>query len=77
MIRACLIAATAILSACATRTVVPPPKVIEIPVAQPVPAACARLRALTLPAGSTAQDVIEAQQRVIVEYEAQVRECSR
>lgn len=42
----------------------------------PQPAACARLRALDLPAGSSAQDVIEAQQAVILAYELQVRECA-
>jgi hypothetical protein len=56
---------------------VQPPRIVEIPVPVPQPAACKRLRAVTLPAGSTAQDVIEAQHRVILEYEAQVRECAR
>ncbi len=62
---------------CAGPAVVQPPRIVEIPVPVPQPAACKRLRAVTLPAGSTAQDVIEAQHRVILEYEAQVRECAR
>lgn len=62
---------------CAGPAVVPQTRLVEVPVAVPQPAACKRLRAVTLPAGSTAQDVIEAQQRVILEYEAQVRECAR
>ena len=65
------------LMGCAGPAVVQPPRIVEIPVPVPQPAACKRLRAVTLPAGSTAQDVIEAQQRVIVEYEEQVRECAR
>ena len=65
------------LMGCAGPAVVQPPRTVEIPVPVPQPAACKRLRAVTLPAGSTAQDVIEAQQRVIVEYEEQVRECAR
>lgn len=43
----------------------------------PLPAACARLRALELPSGSTAQDVIEAQHVLILEYELQVAACAR
>ena len=62
---------------CAGRAVVQPPRIVEIPVPVPQPAACKRLRAVTLPAGSTAQDVIEAQHRVIVEYEEQVMTCAR
>jgi len=56
---------------------VQPPRIVEIPVPVPQPAACKRLRAVTLPAGSTAQDVIEEQHRVIVEYEEQVKQCAR
>jgi len=48
-----------------------------VPAYQPQPAACRRIRAVTLPDGSTAQDVIEAQHRALLEYEAQVRQCSR
>ena len=62
---------------CAGPAVVQPPRIVEIPVPVLQPAACKRLRAVTLPAGSTAQDVIEAQQAVILQYEAQVRECAR
>ena len=65
------------LMGCAGPAVVQPPRIVEIPVPVPQPAACKRLRAVTLPAGSTAQDVIEAQQRVIVEYEEQVKQCAR
>jgi hypothetical protein len=66
-----------LLSSCAGQPVAPPSKIIEVPVHVPQPAACARLRAVTLPAGSTAQDVIEEQHRVIVEYEQQVTQCAR
>lgn len=54
-----------------------PPKVIEVPVHVPQPAACARIRAVDLPPGSSAQDVIETQHRVILEYEAQITQCAR
>lgn len=62
---------------CAGPVAVQPPRIVEVPVHVPQPAACARLRAVTLPAGSTAQDVIEEQHRVIVEYEEQVKQCAR
>ena len=62
---------------CAGPAVVQPPRIVEIPVPVPQPAACARLRAVTLPAGSTAQDVIETQARVILEYESQIISCSK
>ena len=62
---------------CAGPAVVQPPRIVEIPVPVPQPAACKRLRAVILPAGSTAQDVIEAQHRTILEYEEQVRTCAR
>lgn len=65
------------LTGCAGPVAVQPPRIVEVPVHVPQPAACKRLRALPLPAGSTAQDVIEAQQRVLLEYEAQVRECAQ
>lgn len=62
---------------CAGRAVVPQTRIVEIPVPVEQPAACSRLREVTLPDGSTAQDVIEAQHRALLEYEAQVRQCSR
>ena len=65
------------LMGCAGPAVVQPPRIVEIPVPVPQPAACARLRAVTLPAGSTAQDVIETQARVILEYESQIISCSK
>ena len=65
------------LAACAGRAVVLPPKLIPIPTPVEQPAACKRLRAVDLPAGSTAQDVIEAQHRVLLEYEQQVIHCAR
>lgn len=64
-------------ASCAGRAVVPQTRIVEIPVPVEQPAACKRLRAVTLPAGSTAQDVIEAQHRVLIEYEAQVIACAR
>lgn len=66
-----------ISTGCSAPVVVPSTKLVEVPIVVPQPAACARLRALDLPTGSTAQDVIEAQQAVILQYEAQVRECAR
>jgi hypothetical protein len=66
-----------LLSSCAGQPVAPPSKIIEVPVHVPQPAACKRLRAVTLPAGSTAQDVIETQARVILEYESQIISCSK
>ena len=65
------------LASCADRVVVPSTKIVDVPVHIPQPAACARLRAVTLPAGSTAQDVIEEQHRVLAAYEIQIRECAR
>src|SRR5690606_36268717 len=65
------------LTACAGRAVVQPPKIIQIPTPVEQPAACKRLRAVDLPAGSAAQDVIETQARVIAEYEQQVITCTR
>ena len=65
------------LMGCAGPAVVQPPRIVEIPVPVPQPAACKRLRAVTLPAGSTAQDVIETQARVILEYESQIISCSK
>lgn len=61
---------------CAGPAVVQPPRIVEIPVPVPQPAACARIRAVDLPPGSSAQDVIETQHRVLLEYENQVRACS-
>ena len=71
----CLCLAT--LWGCSSVPVVSPPKIIEIVRPAPVPVACRILRAVVLPQGSTAQDVMEAQARVIVEYEAQVSACAR
>ena len=68
---------TIICASCAGPEVVPQTRIVEVPVHVPQPAACQRLRALPLPDGSTAQDVIEAQQAVILEYERQVIECAR
>lgn len=65
------------LMGCAGPVAVQPPRIVEVPVHVPQPAACARLRAVTLPAGSTAQDVIETQARVILEYESQIISCSK
>jgi hypothetical protein len=62
---------------CSSVPVVSPPRIIEVVRPAPVPVACRLLRAVMLPAGSTAQDVMEAQARVIVEYEEQIRACAR
>ena len=65
------------LCACSSAPVVSPPRLVEIPVAQPVPAACRQLRTLELPQGTTAQQVIERQHSVILAYEEQVKACAR
>ena len=74
VLRLCL---TSICAGCAGQPVVLPPKIIPIPTPVEQPAACKRLRAVDLPAGSTAQDVIEEQARVLREYEQQVIICAR
>lgn len=53
-----------------------PPEIIQIPVPQPLPDACRMLQPVTLPEGSTAQDVIEAQHAALLAYEAQVKACA-
>ena len=62
---------------CSSAPVVSPPRLVEIPVAQPMPAACRQIRALELPQGTTAQQVIERQHAVIVAYEEQVKACAK
>jgi hypothetical protein len=65
------------ISACSRGRVVPsPPEIIKVPVPQPLPEACRQLQAVVLPAGSAAQDVIEAQHAAILAYEAQVAACA-
>lgn len=64
------------LSGCSSAPVVSPPRIVEIPVPQPVPAACRQLRAVDLPQGTTAQQVIERQHATILAYEEQVKACA-
>lgn len=44
--------------------------------AQPLPAACRQLRPLRLPDGTTAEQVIERQQELILAYEKQIEACA-
>lgn len=66
-----------ILSGCAAREVSSPPQIIEVTKYLPIPVACRRLRAVVLPEGSTGQDTIEEQNRVIREYELQIETCAK
>ena len=74
---ACGCLCLSMLWGCSSAPVVSPPRIVEVVRPAPVPVACRILRAVMLPQGSTAQDVMEAQARVIVEYEAQVSACAR
>lgn len=67
------------LSACssAPEVVRGPPTVVEVPKAAEVPEGCRTLRAVVLPPGTTARQVMERQAAVIREYEKQVEECAR
>ena len=65
-----------LLCSCSHAPLVSPPRLIKVPVPQPVPVACRQLRAVDLPAGTTAQQVIERQHAVIVAYEEQVKACA-
>jgi hypothetical protein len=56
---------------------VAPPRIVEVEVPADVPEACRRLCAVTLPAGSTALDVMEKQAACIRQYEEQVAACAR
>lgn len=51
------------------------PEVVEIPVAQTLPAECSKVWPLTLPSGTVAQALIEKQHEIILSYEAQVKAC--
>jgi hypothetical protein len=62
------------LTGCAGRAV--QSQIVEVPRYVDTPAACKRLRAVVLPPGSTAQDVIEAQHAALLEYERQIAECA-
>lgn len=50
---------------------------VEVPKAAEVPEGCRTLRAVVLPPGTTARQVMERQAAVIREYEKQVEECAR
>jgi hypothetical protein len=65
------------LSGCSNAPAASPPRIVEVVKPAPVPAACRQLRPLVLPDGTTAQQVIEAQQAVILSYEQQVRACAK
>ena len=74
---ACVSLTLLTLCGCSTVREVPsPPEIVRIPVPQPLPAVCRSLQPVNLPAGSTAQDVIEAQHAALLRYEAQVRACA-
>lgn len=65
------------LYGCSSAPVASPPKLVEIPVPAPVPVSCRTLRAVDLPPGTNAQQVIERQHAVIIAYEEQVKACAR
>lgn len=64
------------LCACSSAPVASPPKIVEIPIPAQVPVSCRTLRAVELPPGTNAQQVIERQHAVIVAYEEQVKACA-
>ena len=66
-----------LLCSCSHVPLVSPSRIVEVPVPQPVPVACRQLRAVELPPGTTAQQVIERQHAVIVAYEEQVKACAK
>ena len=51
------------------------PEFIEIPVVVPLPKECGELKVLPLPAGTTAEQVMNAQNDVIRAYEDQIKRC--
>lgn len=54
-----------------------PPTVIEVPTPAEPAEGCRTLRAVVLPPGTTARQVMERQAAVIREYERQIEECAR
>lgn len=71
----------ALLSACSSgrgaSPVVTPPQLVEIPTPLPVSVDCRRLQTIRYPRGSSAEDVIEAQQAALLRYEEQIKACAR
>lgn len=66
------LALVALLVGCATE---PPHPPVLIPEASGPPVDCRQLLAVTLPQGSTAEDVISAQHLAILAYEARIKAC--
>lgn len=64
------------LSSCASRPVTLPPQIIQVPTYAPLPAACFRLRPIYAPDGASVLEVIEEQQRVLLEYREQIKACA-
>lgn len=52
-----------------------PPEIIKIPVVVPLPKECGELKVLPLPNGTTAEQVMNAQNDVIRAYEDQIKRC--
>lgn len=55
--------------------VVLPPEIIKVPTFVPLPDSCSRLQSVALPAGTTAEQVMAAQNAALRAYEDQVRRC--
>lgn len=54
-----------------------PPELVEIPVAAPLPESCKAKVVVTLPDGTTGQQVIEKLHAAILAYELQVDACTK
>ena len=71
-----VVVACVLLSGCAaTKPVVLPPEVIEVPVRKPLPAECGKKATVDLPVGSTAADVMAKQKKALDEQAAQIERC--
>ena len=55
---------------------VQPPQIVRVPEYMTLPVACQRLQPVDLPAGTTAQQLIERQHAALLAYEQQIRACA-
>lgn len=67
----------ALLAGCAApaKRIPLPAEFIHIPIVVPLPKECGELKVLPLPAGTTAEQVMNAQNEVIRAYEDQIKRC--
>lgn len=63
------------LVGCAGREMVRPPEVVKVRELVPLPTWCLVLEPVTLPPGSTSDDVEREQHRALLAYEARVTAC--